>query len=428
MCVGILGIQFGFALMNSNVSRIFQTLGAAVENISLLWIAAPLTGLLLQPLIGYYSDQSWTRLGRRRPFFLVAATLAAIAMFVMPNAPGLWIAAGTFWIMDTSMNASQEPFRAFIGDKLPHEQRTLGFAVQSFFVGIGAVAAASLPWLLANAFDVANTAPAGQVPDTVRLAFYAGTGLILVTVLWSVVSTPEYTPQEMHRFHEEDLTVFHVEEGVGPRQIFRDLVSMPREMKQLAVVQFFSWFGMIALWIYGTPAVTAWHFGSADVTGEIYNRGANWLGLLIAGYNLVAAAFALFIPRLVSRLGSRGAHCLHMLLGGTCLASFWWVRDPLLLLPLMIGVGIAWASILSIPYSMLSSILPHRKMGIYMGFFNYFVVLPQVLAALALGALLRWLFDGQAIYALVIGGLSLALAGLAVLRVDASADLGRRVG
>jgi maltose/moltooligosaccharide transporter len=330
--------------------------------------------------------------------------------------------------MDTSMNASQEPFRAFIGDKLPHEQRTLGFAVQSFFVGIGAVAAASLPWLLANAFDVANTAPAGQVPDTVRFAFYTGTGLILVTVLWSVVSTPEYSPEEMRRYHEEDPTVFHVEEGVGLRQIVRDLANMSREMKQLALVQFFSWFGMIALWIYGTPAVTAWHFGTADVTGEAYNRGANWLGVLIACYNGVAALFALFIPRLVRRFGSRGAHCLHMLFGGICLASFWWVRDPLLLLPLMIGVGIAWASILSIPYSMLSSILPHRKMGIYMGFFNWFVVLPQVLAALALGALLRWLFDGQAIYALVLGGLSLALAGLAVLRVDASADLGRRGG
>ena len=426
MCVGILGIQFGFALMNSNVSRIFQTLGAEVADISLLWIAAPLTGLIVQPLIGYYSDRTWTWLGRRRPFFLAAATLAALAMFVMPNAPGLWIAAGTFWIMDTSMNASQEPFRAFIGDKLPNEQRTLGFAVQSFFVGIGAISAAALPWLLSNLLDVANTAPAGVIPDTVRMAFYTGSALILVTVLWSIVSTSEYSPEEMNQFHEEDPTVFHVDEGVGLRQIFRDLGRMPREMKQLAVVQFFSWFGMISLWIYGTAAVTSWHFDSSDVTSEIYNRGANWLGVLIASYNGVAAAFALFIPAVVRRLGSRGAHCLHMVLGGVCLAAFWFVREPLWLMPLMVGVGVAWASILSIPYSMLSSILPHRKMGIYMGFFNYFVVLPQILAAVALSGLLRWLFDGQAIFAIVLGGLSLVLAGLAVLRVDASADLGRK--
>lgn len=486
MCFGFLGIQMGFALQNANVSRIFQTLGADIEHLPILWVAAPVTGLLVQPVIGYLSDRTWNRLGRRRPYFLGGAILASLALFVMPNSPTLWIAAGMLWIMDASINVSMEPFRAFVGDNLPPEQRTSGFAMQSFFIGIGAVVASAMPWILANGFDVANTAGPGQVPDSVKWSFYIGGAAFFLAVGWTVLKSREYSPEELAGFDDAEPVSDAVSDGPalesnglrrwgfgfvvvglgltawvvtgdldkqlyilgvglaafgvlcfvtarlqdagrtagGYYQVMNDLFAMPRVMKQLAVVQFFSWFALFAMWIYGTAAVTSFHYGATDVTGEAYNEGANWVGMLFAAYNGFAALAAIAIPFLVSRLGCRVSHLLNLLLGGIGLASFMFIRDPAWLLLPMVGVGVAWASILSLPYALLSGVLPAAKMGVYMGIFNFFIVIPQLVAASLLGLLLRELFGGAPIYGMVIGGVSLALAGVLTLFVDRSAEPG----
>jgi maltose/moltooligosaccharide transporter len=484
MCFGFLGIQFGFALQNANVSRIFQTLGAEIEDLPILWVAAPVTGLIVQPIIGYMSDRTWNRLGRRRPFFLIGAILASLALFVMPNSPYLWVAAGMLWIMDASINISMEPFRAFVGDNLPKQQRTLGFAMQSFFIGIGAIVASALPWMMANWFDVSNTAGPGQIPDTVKWSFYLGGVVFLLAVMWTVFSSKEYSPEEIAEFEagEEEadefanpvprpaskyrnggiawivagavfftwiaargldkqlyilaagaiafgglqvLTGFMQKRGRtdnGLYHIVEDLFHMPRVMKKLAVVQFFSWFALFAMWIYSTAAVTSHHFGATDVTGQAYNDGANWVGVLFASYNGFAALAAIAIPFLAKKLGCRWSHLLNLSLGGIGLISFIFIRDANWLIVPMIGVGIAWASILSLPYALLSDVLPTAKMGIYMGIFNFFIVIPQLIAASVLGLLLREFFIGQAIYGLVIGGALMILAGFATLLVDKEAE------
>jgi len=484
MCFGFLGIQFGFALQNANVSRIFQTLGAEIDDLPILWVAAPVTGLIVQPIIGYMSDRTWNRLGRRRPFFLFGAILASLALFAMPNSPYLWIAAGMLWIMDASINISMEPFRAFVGDNLPKNQRTLGFAMQSFFIGIGAIVASALPWIMANWFDVANTAGPGQIPDAVKWSFYLGGVVFLLAVLWTVFSSKEYSPEEIAEFEAGDeeagelanpeprtasryrnggaawivagaaFVTWILSSGLdrqlyilaagtiafgglqivtgqmqtrgrtdnGLYRIVEDLFHMPRVMKQLAVVQFFSWFALFAMWIYSTAAVTSYHFGTTDVTSQAYNDGANWVGVLFASYNGFAALAAIAIPFLARMLGCRLSHLLNLSIGGVSLLSFIFVRDPAWLILPMIGVGIAWASILSIPYALLSDVLPTAKMGIYMGIFNFFIVIPQLIAASVLGLVLREFFGGQGIYGLVIGGVLMILAGFAALLVDKSAE------
>jgi len=484
MCFGFLGIQFGFALQNANVSRIFQTLGAEIEDLPILWVAAPVTGLIVQPIVGYMSDRTWNRLGRRRPFFLFGAILASLALFVMPNSPYLWMAAGMLWIMDASINISMEPFRAFVGDNLPKQQRTLGFAMQSFFIGIGAIVASALPWMMANWFEVSNTAGPGQIPDTVKWSFYLGGVVFLAAVLWTVISSKEYSPGEITEFEagEEASEEFADSEPRSPSKyrngglawivagaafftwvaaggldkqlyilaagaiafgglqlltgqlqtrgrtenglyhIVEDLFHMPRVMKQLAVVQFFSWFALFAMWIYSTAAVTSHHFGATDVTSQAYNEGANWVGVLFASYNGFAALAAIAIPFLVSRMGCRWSHLLNLSIGGIGLISFIFIRDPAWLILPMIGVGIAWASILSLPYALLSDVLPTAKMGIYMGIFNFFIVIPQLIAASVLGLVLREYFSGQGIYGLVIGGALMMLAGIATLLVDKEAE------
>ncbi|MBS0380851.1 MAG: MFS transporter [Proteobacteria bacterium] len=468
MCFGFLGIQFGFALQNANVSRIFQTLGASVDAIPALWIAAPLTGLLVQPLIGHWSDRTWGRLGRRRPFFLAGAVLAALALFVMPNAPLLWVAAGMLWIMDASFNVAMEPFRAFVGDQLPTQQRAIGYAMQSFFIGVGAVVASLLPYLLAHA-GVANTAPAGVIPDTVRYSFYAGGVVLLGSVLWTVARTREYPPETLLAFEDAATGTAAIDVArawrVGVmflalgvlllaaivycslardlyllagmlivagllfawlsstrsrgmlRQVMGDLYAMPDAMRRLAWVQFFSWFALFAMWIYTTPAVTALQFGASDPQSAAYNAGANWVGVLFAAYNGFAALAAIVIPWMARAWGLRVSHLVNLLLGGAGLISIALIRDPHWLLVSMVGVGFAWASILSLPYAMLSDNLPSAKMGVYMGIFNFFIVIPQLLAASVLGVLLKWLFHGQPVYALMLGGASLAIAGLCTLRV-----------
>jgi len=484
MCFGFLGIQFGFALQNANVSRIFQTLGAEIEDLPILWVAAPLTGLIVQPIVGYFSDRTWNRLGRRRPYFLGGAILASLALLVMPNSPYLWVAAGMLWIMDASINISMEPFRAFVGDNLPKSQRTKGFAMQSFFIGTGAIVASALPWIMANWFGISNVAGPGEIPDTVKWSFYLGGAVFLAAVSWTVISSREYSPEEIAEFEagKEEAEAFEVIEprpasayrrggaawliaggallawivfggldkqlyiiaggavafGLlqfltasmqqagrtenGVYEIVEDLFHMPRVMKQLAVVQFFSWFALFAMWIYSTAAVTSYHFGAADVTGQAYNEGANWVGVLFASYNGFAALAAIAIPFTARRLGCRWAHLLNLTLGGIGLISFILIRDPAWLIVPMIGVGIAWASILSLPYALLSDVLPTAKMGVYMGIFNFFIVIPQLIAASVLGLVLREFFDARAVYGLVLGGVFMLVAGLATLLVDKEAE------
>ncbi|MBB5207641.1 MFS transporter [Chiayiivirga flava] len=469
MCFGFLGIQFGFALQNANVSRIFQTLGAEMEALPILWIAAPLTGLIVQPIVGYCSDRTWTRLGRRRPYFLYGALLASAALVLMPNAPVLWMAAGLLWLLDASINISMEPFRAFVGDQLPPSQRARGYAMQSFFIGVGAIVASALPWLLTQA-GVANTAPAGQIPASVRYAFYAGAVVMLGAIGWTVLRTREYPPEQLDAFDDASppgpvraprdarsidalpwlvlgagliawivvaglakelyvlgggllayglalLFVAHTRAVNAFTTIMADLRNMPGPMRRLAVVQFFSWFALFAMWIYTSAAVTMVHFGSTDPTSTAYNDGANWVGVLFAAYNGFAALAALVIPRMVAAWGLRVSHLVNLWIGGGALVSIVFIRDPDWLLLSMVGIGFAWASILSLPYAMLSDCLPARKMGVYMGIFNFFIVIPQLLAASVLGVLLKLFFGSQPIYALVIGGSSFALAGLCVLRV-----------
>jgi maltose/moltooligosaccharide transporter len=472
MCFGFLGIQFGFALQNANVSRIFQTLGAEVDDIAGLWIAAPLTGLLVQPVIGYMSDRTWNRLGRRRPYFLAGAVLSSLALFVMPHSSTLWMAAGLLWILDASINVAMEPFRAFVADQLPESQRPTGYSMQSFFIGVGAVVASLLPWLLAHA-GVSNEGTAqSPVPDSVRYSFEIGAVVFLGAVLWTIARTREYPPATLHGFADATPLSAGVEPGSAHGSALRgltwavvgglgialvsrfaldrmlyvlaamfagwgvlllvnsalrgggalsvligDIDNMPRRMRELIPVQFFSWLALFAMWTQTTAAVTRVHFGATDVTGTVYNEGANWVGVLFAAYNGFAALAAFVIPVLVRRFGMRVAHCVNLWLGGAALLSFLVIRDPDWLLLSMVGVGFAWASILSLPYALLTPSVPSRKMGVYMGIFNFFIVIPQLVIASVLGVLFKTLFAGQPIYALALGGVSLVIAGLCALRV-----------
>ncbi len=474
MCFGFLGIQFGFALQNANASRIFETLGAPMDAVPGLWIAAPLTGLLVQPVIGYLSDRTWTRWGRRRPYFMFGAVFTTLALLVMPNSPTLWIAAGTLWVLDASINVSMEPFRAFVGDKLAPRQRPTGYAMQSFFIGIGAIVASFLPFILAH-FGVANTAAPGEVPPTVRYAFYFGAAVLLSAIAWTVFTTREYSPAELASFDDAEPPVAQQSAplaGPPPLQqiggwiavgvvlavtiawksgdkmpyvlaglcaayglllgvaraipgqhmlatIVDDLRSMPSTMRRLAWVQFFSWFALFAMWIYTTAAVAGTHFGSTDPASAAYNEGANWVGVLFGAYNGFAALAALLIPLMVRALGLRWSHLVNLWLGGLGLISLMFIKDPTWLLLSMVGVGFAWASILSLPYALLSDSVPAAKMGIYMGLFNFFIVIPQLVAASALGFALRAWLGGNPMHVLVLGGVSLFVAGLCVLRVPA---------
>lgn len=417
MSFGFLGIQFGFALQNANVSRIFETLGANPDEIPILWIAAPTTGLLVQPIIGYMSDRTWGRLGRRRPYFLVGAILASLALIAMPNSSALWIAAGLLWLMDASINVSMEPFRALVADMLPNEQRTTGFAVQSFFIGTGAVIASALPYMLTNWFGVNNTAAKGAIPPSVVWSFYLGAAAFLCAVIWTVATTKEYPPDDMAAFErerKEQSGLVH-----GAKEIIENLFAMPKTMLQLAVVQFFSWFALFSMWIYTTAAVTTRIYGTSDTTSAAYNAGADWVGVCFAVYNGAAAIFAFIIPVIAAKTSRKAVHAIALVSGGIGLASVFFISNPTLLLVSMLGVGFAWASILSMPYAMLAGALPPQKMGIYMGIFNFFIVIPQITAAGILGFIMRSLFNNQAVFALIVGGVSMCVAaGLTMLVQD----------
>lgn len=416
MSFGFLGIQFGFALQNANVSRIFETLGAEQEELPILWLAAPVTGLLVQPIIGYYSDRTWSeRWGRRRPFFAVGAILATIGLFLMPNSTALWMAVIMLWLLDASINISMEPFRAFVGDMLPNEQRTTGFATQSFFIGLGAVVASALPWMLTNWFGVANTAAADSVPDSVRYSFYLGGVAYFSAVMWTVFNTEEYPPENIEELKMENAAI-----GIfdGIKESFLGIFKMPKTMVQLSAVQFFSWLALFSMWIYMTSAVTSHIYGTSDTNSLLYNEGADWVGICFAVYNGVAALIAFLLPVVAKQLSRRVTHLLALLCGGAGLASVYFIEEPTYLLYSMVGVGIAWASILSMPYAIISSILPAEKMGYYMGVFNFFIVIPQIVAGLILGYLLTSFFGGEPIYALLIGAVAFGLAGVLCLIVD----------
>ena len=474
MSFGFLGIQFGFALQNANTSRIFETLGANTEDLAFYWLAAPVTGLIVQPIIGYYSDKTWhSKWGRRRPYFAVGAVLATAALILMPNSPTLWIAIGTLWIMDGSINISMEPFRAFIGDMLPNEQRTQGFAMQSFFIGIGAVVASALPWIFSHWIGLSNQAAEGEVGDSVKWSFYVGAFAFIGAVMWTVFTTKEYPPEKLETQEDED--EYHVDDKKSPQsyltigaclllltvavsawfylenldaelyvlsgvlglfalsylitgylmtiqktkngfvQIVRDFQNMPKTMVQLAFVQFFTWFALFAMWIYSTSAVTSHIYLSTDTTSLVYNEGADWVSLLFSSYSAVSALVALCLPALARITNRKITHLLALVCGGLGLISFYFITDPDYLIISMIGVGIAWASILSMPYAILSAALPAKKMGYYMGIFNLFIVIPQIVAASILGFLVTTFFNSEFIYAIVLGGASMILAGILCL-------------
>jgi maltose/moltooligosaccharide transporter len=496
MCFGFFGIQIGFDLQNGNVSRIFQTLGAEIDALPILWIAAPLTGLIVQPIVGFLSDKTWGPLGRRRPYLLCGAILASAALIFMPNSPTLWIAAGTLWVMDAALNLTMEPTRALVGDMMPNEQRTIGYAMQSFFIGLGAVLAGALPWALTE-MGVANVAPEGEIPATVHIAFYVGGAALFLAVLWAVLTTKEYTPAQMEAFEAARLAALGREPqsaapaiGAGalfgsgfiwlvvglalsafvwagrlePRpqwlsflgeaelrqdlyvlggliagfgviqivagflrqrgktdngfmEIVTDLFRMPITMRQLAVVQFFTWFGLFAMWIYGTAAVAEHHFAAPDPQSAAFQEAGNWWSLLGSVRNGVAAAGALAIIWLATKLDRRRLHAFCLSLGAAGFVGMILIKDPGLLWLPMIGVGVAWASIVSVPYAILAGSVPMRKMGVYMGIFNIFIVAPQLVAATLLGFLVRTFFGNEAIWAFAIASVSFALAAMSVLFV-----------
>ncbi|MFN6934312.1 MAG: MFS transporter [Tsuneonella sp.] len=481
---GFFGIQIGFALQNGNMSRVFQTLGASMDDLPALWIAAPLTGLLVQPIIGHMSDRTWNRLGRRRPYFLTGAVLSALALFLMPLAPSfgapLLFAAALLWLLDASLNISMEPFRAFVGDMLRTDQHSAGYAVQTAFIGAGAVVGSIFPFLLEH-LGVANVAPEGIIPDTVRWSFWAGGAALFLAVLWTVVMTKEYSPEEQAAFAgttEED--VVHPVRALAARnylscaawiaaglivtlavgafglekevyllggllaaygvlsalaislakqgrtngmlaQIVGDFAGMPEVMKRLALVQFFSWSALFIMWINTTPVVTQYVFGSSDTASAAYNEGANWVNVLFTVYNGVAAIAALaLLPWLSRTVGQVRTHSICLTLGAIGFAMFFFVRDAQMLLLAEVGIGIAWASILAMPYAILASNLPQAKLGIYMGLFNVFIVVPQLLVATAMGTIMKALFPGEPVWTMLFAAASWLVAALAMGRVQAA--------
>jgi maltose/moltooligosaccharide transporter len=483
MSVGFFGIQFAFGLQNANVSRIFQTLGAKIEEIPILWIAAPLTGLIIQPIIGHMSDRTWLgRWGRRRPYFMAGAIFASLALFFFPNVSALWMAAIMLWLLDASINVSMEPFRAFVGDMLPDEQRTTGFAMQSFFIGIGAVISSVLPYFLTK-FGVANEAAPGVIPDSVKISFITGAVIFLAAIAYTVFTTKEYSPEEMKSFGdsgehgvqqfsiktpaskffsrgmiwfligaalsaglffynrgadtplEKELYVltggiaafgmfqllaglFHSNKSDnGLVEIMDDLNFLPTTMKKLAIVQFFSWFALFAMWIYSTPALAQHIYNTTDASSAEYNKMGNWVGVLFAWYNGFAALFAFLLPVLAKQFSRPVTHLIALVAGGLGLISFYLFKNENLLIISMAGIGFAWSSILAMPYAMLTQSLPQHKMGVYMGIFNFFIVIPQILAATLLGFLTKHLFEGNAIYTIVVGGCSMIVAAFLNLTI-----------
>jgi maltose/moltooligosaccharide transporter len=434
MSFGFLGIQFGWGLQMANMSAIYEYLGAKPDQIPMLWLAAPLTGLLVQPIIGSMSDRTWGPLGRRRPYFLVGAILSSLALILMPNSSTLWMAAGLLWILDACINISMEPFRAFVADMLPDDQRTRGFAMQSLFIGLGAVIASALPWMLTNWFGIGHDRAAGAIPMAVKLSFYAGSGAFLGAVLWTVLTTREYPPEDMNAFLAQKA------KGLGfagaAREILDAIGQMPSTMRRLAPVQMCTWFGLFCMWLYFPVAVARNVFGAPDETSPLYQAGVEWGGLCLGAYSAVCFAVSFALPSMARKYGRKTTHSVCLVAGGLGLlsvvlvpnhdlASFtlpWLGSVSLhgkhLLFLSMTGVGIAWASILSMPYAILAGSLPAARTGVYMGIFNFFIVIPEIVASLFFGWVMLHVLGNNRLAAVVAGGVFLLVAAALTQRVQ----------
>ena len=419
MSFGFMGIQFGWGLQMANMSSIYENLGAKPEEIPALWLAAPLTGLLVQPIIGYFSDRTWhPKLGRRRPYFLVGAILSSICLVLMPNSSSLWMAAGLLWILDSSINISMEPFRAFVADNLAENQRARGFAMQSFFIGLGATIASALPWIFTNWLNVSSISEAGHVADNVKWSFYLGSIAFIGAVLYTVLTSREYPPTnlEIEIRKQEESKGF----GAGFGEIFESLTNMPKRMKKLALIQFLTWPGLFLMWFFYTPTVAVEIFGGEPGT-KLYTDGQNLAGLTYSFENIITFLFALILPFLASKFSMKWTHFICLIIGGLGLIMINFVgnKDNVWMLFLVMGmVGIAWSSILSMPYAMLTGCLPQNKIGIYMGIFNFFIVLPEILASLFFGKIMEHWLDGSRIAAVTIGGVLIIIAAFFTLRIN----------
>lgn len=411
MCLGFFGIQFGWALQMGNMSAIYSRLGASEDQIPLLWLAAPVTGLLVQPLVGYFSDRTWCRLGRRRPYFLGGAIFSMIALFLMPQASAIWMAVIALWILDTSVNVSMEPFRAFVGDILPEPQRKTGYAMQSVMIGAGAVIASFLPQILTS-LGVSTEAPLGHIPNTVKYSFYIGAVVLIVAILATIKTTPEYPPADMEKFNNLKKQPFNPLKTLG--EMAHAFVTMPSTMRRLAVVQFFTWAAFMVMWVYFTPGIASGVFHAVPGT-EAYEMAANWGSSCFGIYNGVAFVFAFVLLWLTTKFSAKAIHIACLTIGGVGLGSLGLTLFGLefskmgLIFP-MVCIGIAWSSILSMPYAMLSNALPAEKMGFYMGVFNFFIVIPQICVNLFFGPFMKHLLNGSAIAAVGVGGISLLVA------------------
>lgn len=415
MSFGFFGIQFGFALQNANTSRIFSTLGADPDNLALYWLAAPVTGLLVQPIIGYLSDNTWhPKWGRRRPFFFIGAVLAAIALFLMPNSAALWMAVAVLWMMDAAINVSMEPFRAFVGDKLDASQQTAGYAMQTFFIGCGAVIASLLP-VFFESMGVSNEAVGGMIPETVRYSFYAGGAIFFLAVLWTVVSADELPPPDMDAFNAERKHSRSV--GVAVKEILGGFAKMPKTMVQLAFVQFFTWIALFAMWIYTGSAIADNVWGTTDAQSSSFQAAGSFVGVMFAVYSGVSALAAFLLPVFARATSRKTVHATCLAVGGLSLASLVLITDKNMLMLPMIGVGLAWASILTMPYAILAGSLPAKRMGYFMGLFNFFVVIPQIVSGLLLGGVTKHFFAGHTVMTVALGGASMLLAAVLTLFV-----------
>jgi len=423
MSFGFLGIQFGWGLQMANMSAIYEYLGAQPDQIPMLWLAAPLTGLIVQPIIGHASDRTWNRLGRRRPYFLTGAILSSIALLAMPNSSALWMAAGLLWILDASINISMEPFRAFVADLLPEDQRTRGFAMQSLFIGLGAVVASALPWMMTNWFGVHGGATgAHTIPRTVRLSFYIGAVAFFTAVMWTIITSKEYPPEDLDQFRRHKQEKSGVRENA--REILDSIKAMQQAMRQLAWVQICTWLGLFCMWLYFGVAIARSVFGATSVGSPAYNAGVEWGGVCFGAYSVVCFAFSFALPAISSRLGRKFTHALCLGCGALGLISVALIHTKWLLLLSMTGVGIAWASTLSMPYAILAGSLPAERTGVYMGVFNFFIVIPEIVASLFFGRIVNWLsatMDAR-VAAVVAGGVFMTIAALLVLRVTEPAE------
>ena len=417
MSFGFLGIQFGWGLQLANMSAVYERLGARPDQVPLLWLAAPVTGLLIQPIVGALSDRTWGALGRRRPYFLTGAIFASVALFFMPTSSSLWMAATLLWVLDASINISMEPFRAFVADKLNVAQRTSGFVVQSLFIGIGASLANALPFLL-RWMGVEGSTPSG-IPLSVKYSFQAGAVVFLLAVLWTVVTTSEFPPEDLAAFERAKRGRLGLRALIG--EIAEAIGTMPATMRQLAVVQLFTWLGLFCMWLFFVPATARHVFGATDPQSDLYIRGIEWGGFAFAFYSITCFLVALLLPRLAAATSRKTVHATALLCGAAGLLSVYLIHDKYLLLLSMVGVGIAWASILSMPYAILSTALPSDRMGVYMGIFNFFIVIPEIVASLFFGPLTRAVFGENnpdaPLYTVMLGGLCFIIASLCVVFV-----------